>query len=76
LDRCFLQGFSQIKVLRSNRNVSCFVEFESVETAAMCHATQQVRARVRVHSWDRQAGAAAAAPPRASCTSEFNSSSR
>jgi hypothetical protein len=37
------QGFQQLKVLRSARNISCFVEFETVETAMQCHSTQQVR---------------------------------
>lgn len=34
-------GFQQLKVLRSARNISCFVEFETVETAMQCHSTQQ-----------------------------------
>lgn len=34
-------GFTQIKVLRSGRNVSCFVEFDTVESATLCHTTQQ-----------------------------------
>jgi hypothetical protein len=38
------QGFTQIKVLRVGRSVSCFVEFDRVEDAAACHSTQQVRA--------------------------------
>lgn len=40
-----LQGFQQLKVLRSGRQVSCFVEFETVESASQCHTTQQVRRR-------------------------------
>lgn len=39
----YLQGFQQLKVLRSGRQVSCFVEFETVESASQCHTTQQVR---------------------------------
>lgn len=34
-------GFQQLKVLHSGRQVSCFVEFETVETASQCHTTQQ-----------------------------------
>lgn len=36
------QGFTQIKVLRSGRTISCFVEFDTIENAALCHSTQQV----------------------------------
>lgn len=38
-----LQGFQQLKVLRSGRQVSCFVEYDTIENASQCHATQQVR---------------------------------
>lgn len=34
-------GFQQLKLLRSARNISCFVEFETVESAMQCHSTQQ-----------------------------------
>lgn len=42
--RVCLQGFQQLKVLRSGRQVSCFVEFDTIENASQCHGTQQVRA--------------------------------
>lgn len=35
------QGFSQLKVLRNGRQVSCFVEFDTIEAASQCHTTQQ-----------------------------------
>lgn len=38
-----VQGFQQLKVLRTGRQVSCFVEYDSTESASQCHATQQVR---------------------------------
>eukprot|EP00775_Hariotina_reticulata_P011795 gene11795-11940_t len=34
-------GFQQLKVLRNARAVSCFVEFDTVETAMACHQSQQ-----------------------------------
>eukprot|EP00879_Flechtneria_rotunda_P018865 GHRR01019802.1.p1 GENE.GHRR01019802.1~~GHRR01019802.1.p1 ORF type:complete len:238 (+),score=72.86 GHRR01019802.1:377-1090(+) len=34
-------GFLQFKVLRGTRNISCFVEFDTVENAMQCHTTQQ-----------------------------------
>eukprot|EP00878_Enallax_costatus_P016607 GHUV01017425.1.p1 GENE.GHUV01017425.1~~GHUV01017425.1.p1 ORF type:complete len:239 (+),score=59.96 GHUV01017425.1:155-871(+) len=34
-------GFAQLKVVRNARNISCFVEYESVASAMQCHTTQQ-----------------------------------
>jgi len=45
-----LQGFSQLKVLRNGRQVSCFVEFDTIEAASQCHTTQQVSSGARVYS--------------------------
>ena len=37
-----LQGYQQLKVMRTGRNVTCFVEFDTVATATACHESQQV----------------------------------
>jgi hypothetical protein len=36
------QGYQQLKVMRTGRNVTCFVEFDTVATATACHESQQV----------------------------------
>jgi hypothetical protein len=37
-----LQGYRQLKLMKGPKNVTCFVEFEDVETAMAVHTSQQV----------------------------------
>jgi hypothetical protein len=46
-----LQGYQQLKVMRTGRNVTCFVEFDSVASATACHESQQVGVGVSAGLW-------------------------
>lgn len=44
----------QLKVVRNSRNISCFVEFDTVANAMQCHTTQQVRNCIATSAWAHQ----------------------